>query len=141
MKTLALVDGDLMLSGRGHATVSGVYKTMQDIGVALREEYGADRHHPNWGSLLPNMIGRPLDEEVSLDVKTEVTRIINNYLNVQRDSVTQRTAGTQVSSAELIDRVQKVEVIPRNYGRLDVIIYLLTLDRRTLTMSLNIGAS
>lgn len=140
MKTLALADGDLMLSGRGHATVDGVFKTMQDIGIALREEFGIDRFHPNWGSLLPNMIGRPFDESVLLDVRTEVTRVVNNYLNVQRDTVLRRAAGASVSSSEIIDRVDKVQVVPKDYGRIDVTIFLLTLDRRAFSLFMTIGA-
>lgn len=140
MKTLALADGDLVLSGRGHATVDGVFKTMQDIGIALREEFGVDRFHPNWGSLLPNMIGRPFDEGVLLDVQTEVTRIVNNYLTVQRDTVLRRPQGAQVSSAEIIDKVQNIRVVPKDYGRIDVTIQLLTLDRRAFSMSMTIGA-
>lgn len=140
MKTLALADGDLVLSGRGHATVDGVFKTMQDIGIALREEFGIDRFHPNWGSLLPNMIGRPFDESVLLDVRTEVTRVVNNYLNVQRDTVLRRASGASVSSAEIIDRVDKVQVVPKDYGRIDVTIFLLTLDRRAFSLSMTIGA-
>lgn len=140
MKTLALADGDLVLSGRGHATVDGVFKTMQDIGIALREEFGVDRFHPNWGSLLPNMIGRPFDESVLLDVRTEVTRIVNNYLTVQRDTVLRRSAGASVSSSEVVDRVDKVQVVPKDYGRIDVTIFLLTLDRRAFSLSMTIGA-
>jgi phage baseplate assembly protein W len=140
VKTLALADGDLVLSGRGHATVDGVFKTMQDIGIALREEFGVDRFHPNWGSLLPNMIGRPFDEGVLLDVQTEVTRIVNNYLTVQRDTVLRRPQGAQVSSAEIIDKVQNIRVVPKDYGRIDVTIQLLTLDRRAFSMSMTIGA-
>ncbi len=141
MKTLALADGDLVLSGRGHATVDGVFKTMQDIGIALREEFGVDRFHPNWGSLLPNMIGRPFDEDVLLDVRTEVTRIVNNYLTVQRDTILRRSPGAQVSSAEIVDRVDSVKVVPRGFGRIDVTIQLLTLDRRAFSLSMTIGAS
>lgn len=140
MKTLALADGDLVLSGRGHATVDGVFKTMQDIGIALREEFGIDRFHPNWGSLLPNMIGRPFDESVLLDVRTEVTRIVNNYLTVQRDTVLRRSAGASVSSSEVVDRVDRVQVVPKDYGRIDVTIFLLTLDRRAFSLSMTIGA-
>lgn len=140
MKTLALADGDLVLSGRGHATVDGVFKTMQDIGIALREEFGVDRFHPNWGSLLPNMIGRPFDEDVLLDVRSEVVRIVNNYLNVQRDTVLRRAAGARVSSSEIIDRVDKVQVVPKDYGRIDVTIFLVTLDRRAFSLSMTIGA-
>lgn len=140
MKTLALADGDLVLSGRGHATVDGVFKTMQDIGIALREEFGVDRFHPNWGSLLPNMIGRPFDEDVLLDVRTEVTRIVNNYVTVQRDTVLRRAEGAQVSAQEIIDRVEDIKVVPKDYGRIDVTIRLLTFDRRAFSMSMTIGA-
>lgn len=139
MKTLALVNGDLVVTGSGHATVSGAGKTVQDIGVALREEFGIDRFHPMWGSLLPDMVGRPLTDEVQQDVRSEVVRIINNYMAVQQEVIANKAYGSTVSTSEVLDRVTKVTVTPQDFGTMRITVNLLTLDNRRLVLSTTVG--
>lgn len=83
MRAFALVAGDFVLGEDGYATVSGSQKVVQDLGVAMREPYACDRFHPRWGSVLPNYVGEPIDDQTALLVRSECSRLIRNYILVQ----------------------------------------------------------
>jgi len=89
MKTLALANGDLVVSPGGYATVTQAAKIRQDMALALGEPLGNDRFHIEWGSVLPTYIGQPMDEETSMLVKSEVARIIEQYMAVQQRDIAQ----------------------------------------------------
>jgi hypothetical protein len=54
--SLAIVDGDLALQGDRLDLVFGVDKLKQDLNCWLKERYGGDRFHTNYGSILPDSI-------------------------------------------------------------------------------------
>lgn len=87
MKTLAMSNGDLVVGATGHQTISGVPKIRQEIALALGEDYGADRFHPELGSVLGEFIGQPLDEETDMLVRAEVGRVVQQYIAVQQREV------------------------------------------------------
>src|SRR5580765_2103723 len=87
MQGLAVVDGDLVLSGGSLLTLSGPARIKQDLSFALHDEYGADPNHPYWGSILDRFIGQPLTPSLQQQVTAEVQRILNNYIAVQADMV------------------------------------------------------
>lgn len=97
MKTLALAGGDLVVGAAGHQTISGTAKIRQEIALALGEEYGSDRFHPELGSVLVQYVGQPVTDETDMMVKAEVGRVIQQYIAVQsrevlRDNLAQRAS-------------------------------------------------
>lgn len=94
MRTLQLRSGDLVLSGNSYGMVEGVARVQQQIGLGLREPYGGDRFHTGWGSVLPSWIGRVLDREsLDQDVRTEIIRVVKNFMAAQSDVIKGRAAG------------------------------------------------
>lgn len=87
MKQLALENGDLVLGPQGHQTLTGAPRIKQDLEIALREEYGLDRFHPRWGSLLNRYVGETIDDETRLLVQAEVNRVLQNYVIIQNAGV------------------------------------------------------
>lgn len=87
MKTPMLRDGDLVVSARDYALISGTGKIAQDLRGALLEPMGNDRFHTGWGSLLDDAVGASLTEDMRLDVESEVNRIIANYAAIQNDRI------------------------------------------------------
>lgn len=112
MKTLALADGDLVVTPHGHATVSGSDKIKTELGLALSEPYGDDRFHPSWGSYLPSYIGQPMDQTTQMLVEAEVQRVLSNYIFIQRTEVTADSLASirsRFSTADVITAVLSVQ--------------------------------
>lgn len=87
MKTWAIQDGDLELRAGQYVFAQGPQKLKQDLSVALQEEFGLDRFHPRWGSLLPSYIGTPITPSTPATLQGEVTRVVNNYMTLQRAQI------------------------------------------------------
>lgn len=88
MKTLALVGGDLVAGPTGHVTVSGAPKIRQDLTLALGEQRGTDRFHPTeWGSVLPDFIGGPVTADTDYEVRSEVSRVLAQYIAIQENEI------------------------------------------------------
>lgn len=104
MKTLALRDGDLVLAQGGYATVSGPPMIVQDLRCGLLEPLGNDRFHPGYGSEADTFIGVTTEQEAQFGVQQEVTRVVQNYVAVQRDRI-ERDALTGVKSRFKTDEV------------------------------------
>lgn len=116
MKTFALRDGDLVLSGDRYAMVEGVARVQQQIGLCLREPFGSDRFHDRWGSVLPTWIGRVIEPGVDLEVRSEVIRVIKNFIRAQDDAVRSRSVrGLRpvTTSEEMITDVTDIRVEQR----------------------------
>lgn len=105
MKTLRLSGGDLVLTGRVFAEVTGTNKVTQDLRGALAEPLGNDRFHPGWGSTLDEHVASLADAETEFEVQAEVNRVISNYASVQRDKVEAdiySDSGTRFSTDEIL---------------------------------------
>lgn len=113
MKGLAVIDGDLVLSGNSFLTVSGSEKIRQDLTFAVQEEYGSDPFHPHWGSILDRFVGQPITASLQAQVRNEVQRILNNYIAIQADMVNSAvTAGTSslLDTSDVVQAVQNIDV-------------------------------
>lgn len=88
MKTLELLDGDLVIGPNGHQTVTGAQMAAQDLRCALGEPLGNDRFHPGYGSTLGDSVGKVLDDSTRFEVQTEVMRVVGNYSAIQQDRIT-----------------------------------------------------
>ena len=91
--------------------VEGIARAQQQISLALREEYGADRFHPEWGSTLPTMIGSVIDSATSAEIRAEVTRVVRRFILSQNELIKQRaSAGRRsvVKPEEMIAEITSV---------------------------------
>lgn len=112
MKTLAVSDGDLMAGQSGHVTISGAAKIRQDLAMALGERLGNDRFHPNWGSTLIDFIGRPIDFETEFTIRSEVSRVLAQYLAIQDQEVYGdylNGARSRYATADVVREVNSIE--------------------------------
>jgi phage baseplate assembly protein W len=142
MKTLALQGGDLVVGQAGHKTITGISKIRQDLALALGEELGTDRFHPQWGSTLPRFVGRPIVGDTEMLVRSEVARVIQAYIDIQQSEVVNDNLAsrrTRYSTSDVVAEVTDIktsigydtiraEVTLRTVSQLDVSI------SRTLTL-------
>lgn len=141
MKTFALHDGDFVLGPGGFLAVGGIEKVRQDLGAALREPYGSDRFHPGWGSTLVNFVGDPASVEVAMLIRSEVTRIVQNYIAVQADLMQAEAAAgrrSPFSSSEVVVSVDNVDV-NQQFDRFLIRVSLRTLDGAQVTLVRSVG--
>jgi hypothetical protein len=87
MRTFLLQNKDLVVGSNSYVEVTGPGKVYQDISIALQETYGANRFHPNWGSILNSMIGSALSQSTTTVISSEVTRVLKNYMLNQQNTI------------------------------------------------------
>jgi phage baseplate assembly protein W len=143
IKTLALVNGDLAIGTNGaYLLYSGVNRIKQDLTLALTEEYGTDRFHPTYGSIVQNYLGQVLSAELMQLVRAEVNRVLQNYLIIQQNEVLRDTVVDVANRYDTSDVVQSVDNVAAR-AVLDTIYLsatLTTLSRETLTISRQVTA-
>ena len=136
MKTFALRNGDLVIGPGGFKTVTGAKKVRQDLSMAIGEEYGSDRFHPQWGSTLHRMVGTTIAEDTQFIVRSEVARVIQQYIDIQRfENVEDKMAfrRSRYSTAEIINRVASIDA-KVNMDTVQVKITLSTVGRDLITL-------
>jgi hypothetical protein len=111
MKTLALVGGDLALGDGGYRTLTGAARIRQDLALALAEPYGQDTYHPEFGSVLAAHIGEPLTPELELLVRSEVVRVVQQYVDSQQAQIAADALSGSRSRFSFQDVVQSVQSI------------------------------
>lgn len=129
MKTLAVVNGDLMVGQNGHSTISGAVKVRQDLAMALGEYRGTDRFHADvWGSVVQDFLGQPIDEHTEAEVRAEVDRTIRSYIAIQDQEVYQDMINgrrSRFATADVIRQVQSIDALV-HYDAIDLTVLLLT---------------
>lgn len=142
MDTLGLIQGDLAIDGSGdYLTFSGVDRIRQDMTLSLSDEYGSDRFHPDWGSIIKEYLGQPITPELQQAVRAEVNRVVQNYITLQQREVLRDTEVDIVGRFDTSDVVRNVQEI-RVHTTLDAIyvnVTLVTLSRETVTISRQVG--
>ena len=137
MQTLALVNGDLALDSSGqYMTYTGSARIRQDLGLALSEEYGSDRFHPKWGSVIKQYLGHVITPELQHLVRAEVNRILQNYIilghaEILRDS--QMDIQGRFDTSDVVRSVQSLETSTRQ-DRILVSVQLETQARESLRL-------
>lgn len=143
MKTLALINGDLAIGTNGaYLLYSGVSRIKQDLTLALTEEYGTDRFHPTYGSIVQSYLGQVLSAELMQLVRAEVNRVLQNYLVIQQNEVLRDTLIDVANRFDTSDVVQAVDNVSAR-AVLDTIYLsatLTTLSRETVTISRQVTA-
>lgn len=108
MKTLALVGGDLALGDGGYRTLTGSARIRQDLALAMAEPYGHDPYHPEYGSVLGSYIGQPITPELELLVRSEVVRVLQQYIGAQQAQIAADAlsgARARFSYADVVDEI------------------------------------
>lgn len=120
MYSLKIVDGDLAMLGDGNITqVSGADRIKQDLSCWILEPLGTDVMYRNFGSILGESIGMPITPDSLLEVKTEVTRIVNNYIEYQKK---QYEESRLQSNAAVVNAWSADDMIARvDYIRVDAV--------------------
>lgn len=143
MKTIALVNGDLAIGTNGaYLLYSGVSRIKQDLTLALTEEYGTDRFHPTYGSIVQSYLGQILSAELMQLVRAEVNRVLQNYLIIQQNEVLRDSLVDVANRYDTSDVVQSVDSVQAR-AVLDTIYLsaaLTTLSRETVTISRQVTA-
>lgn len=142
MQTLGLVNGDLMLAQGGYLTYSGPQRIKQDLTLALNEEYGADRFHPRWGTVVMQYIGQVLGPHVQDQVKAEVTRVIKNYIAIQNAEVLRDTQVDVANRFTTGDVVRSIVSLDANASidTISIALVLETLARDTVTVKRQVSS-
>ena len=135
MHTLALQDRDLAITpGKGFTLYTGTKRLQQDLTLALGEEYGNDRFHPNWGCVLVRFIGLPINDTLRHEVEAEVSRVVNNYLIAQQEFVRQdliKQVQSRFTTADLMAEVVSIKTRLQQ-DTIDVVIEIRNLDRTSI---------
>jgi hypothetical protein len=136
MRTFALRNGDLVLSGSKYGMVEGMARAQQQIGLALREPIGGDRFHPTWGSSLPSYIGGVQYVGVEADIRAEVIRVVRDFIINQNEAIRRRAAAglaPTITAEEMVLDVRSVAVT-RSADNVSVRITITTASSKQFTI-------
>jgi hypothetical protein len=88
MKCIKVVDGDIAVGGDGKPVmVEGAARIRQELALWLLEPMGTDRVYPKFGSDLWNYIGTPAFDDNLTGIKSEVNRVVTNYIAAQNEQI------------------------------------------------------
>jgi len=143
---LQLSGGDLVPSGRGFATVTGVAYLQQRIATALQVPYGSDPFNPLWGSTLPSYIGQPQVSGVTTLVSSEVSRVLQQIIDAQRLMMTTAAMnGTQslLGPDDVIASVDSVSAAqsPQDPETIQVTMTITTQSGQQVTITRTVSGS
>ena len=90
MKCMRVIDGDISVGGDGKIVmVEGTERIKQELALWLLEPLGTDPVYPKFGADLWTYIGAPAFEDNLMAIRTEVTRVVNNYIAAQNERIAQ----------------------------------------------------
>lgn len=127
-----------MIAGDGgYLLYDGAARIRQDLTLGLVEDYGMDRFHPQWGSIVGSYLGSLITPQVQQLVQAEVNRVLQNYLILQQNEVLRGTYVDVQGRYNTSDVVRSVDNITVR-AVLDAIYIsatLTTLARETITVA------
>jgi phage baseplate assembly protein W len=141
VKTLRLRDGDLVLGTSGYQMITGAPRVLQDLRCALGEPVGNDRFHPGYGSQLESYIGIPLDDDAIFLVVQEVSRVVRNYAEVQRDQITTDVLSgltSRYTAGDVVAELTDIKVTA-SQDALMVTVAMRTLNAQDVVLSTSVG--
>jgi phage baseplate assembly protein W len=142
MKTLTVQNGDLQLDSSGRLTFqTGSNKLVQDLTLWLEEPIGTGYTTPNFGSLLPNLIGQPFTAYLSAQIQSEILRIFTLYQTNQIAALKNAQNLSQLgnwSKSEIINSIDNISVYPDSSlpTMIDASVDITTLSNTSLTINL-----
>lgn len=81
--------GVLVSNGRDLDTADGIDNLKQSLIMRILTRKGTLYRHPNYGSTLPDMIGKPISSTLLHDITTEVQRVVSTDTRVQSAEATE----------------------------------------------------
>lgn len=88
MYDLKLANGDIVLRGDGDVSkITGAERIQQELACWILEPLGTDRYYKKFGSVLGDYIGEPSFDDVLLDIRAEVSRVVGNYITYQNQQI------------------------------------------------------
>ena len=134
--SLAITDGDLSLQGDSLDLVFGVDKLKQDLDCWIKERYGGDRFHLNFGSILQDFIGGVISESTRAEVQSEVLRVLQNYQSVQHRQLTEDPA--LLSASEMLIAIADIKTVI-NYDSVTVAVKVINGSDQLTTVVASAG--
>lgn len=147
-KSLALINGDLAITGRSFSIVSGRDKLAQDLTLWVLEKVGTDPATPTYGNTLdggvvngvqiPSMVGQMLTQESMTTIQGIVQNLLQQYQQGQLVKMKAEIAqygNSTLSNDEVIYSIDGIQVA--NLG--DIVIIqanLTTLAKANLTVTI-----
>jgi phage baseplate assembly protein W len=142
MKTLTVQNGDLQLDNSGRLTFqTGSNKLVQDLTLWLEEPIGTGFTTPNFGSILPNLIGQSFTPYLSAQIQAETLRIFSLYQQNQISALKNAQNLSQLGNwnkSEIINSIDNINVYPDSNlpTMIDVSVDITTLSNTSLTINL-----
>lgn len=134
--TIALREGDIDLKGNTVAIVTGTQKLEQELGVWLKERYGSDRFHTNYGSTLDHYIGSVMTDSAVYEIENEVGRVLRNYQALQHRKF--QSDPQSLDPSEILAQINEIRAVA-DYDQVQVTIHFTTYGKTSSTVSVNIG--
>lgn len=141
MKTLLVQNGDIQLDQGGKLRfVQGSQKLIQDLTLWLQENFGIGYTTPNFGSLLPDMIGSAIIDSSVSDIQNEVQRVISLYQTQQLLDLQIAQTQAQLSNwnkSEIINQIGSISAY-QYYDSVIVDVSLVTLANTVIGINVQI---
>jgi len=116
MYGLKMADGDIAVRGDGNVTeISGRERIEQELSHWLLEPVGTDTIYGGFGSTLQDCVGNPMLDEYISDVRSEVLRVLGNYIEYQNRMIKR-------------DRERDVSTYLRNWPDEDIVVSVSRID-------------
>lgn len=95
MYTFKIANGDLAMRGDGNITqLSGPQRIEQELACWILEPLGTDKLYPGFGSKLGDYVGSPALNDYLIEIRAEVVRVVNNYIEYQKKQIERYRSGT-----------------------------------------------
>lgn len=120
----------MVIGPGGFTTIEGTRKTYQDLSILVREPYGGDRFHPQWGGILEDFVGQPISQMTQAHIKGEIQRLLQNYIVMQaRQIAADRSLGRRprYGPGEVIERVEDIR-LQQAFDRINIKVTVRTLS-------------
>lgn len=90
-----IADGDIAMRGDGNIErVSGAERIAQELSCWVLEPLGKDVLYPRFGSKLGDYVGSPALDDYLLEIRAEVVRVVNNYIEYQNRQIERYRSGS-----------------------------------------------
>jgi len=144
MKTLQVSNGDIVLDNGGRLQfVQGSNKLIQDLALWLKEPIGTGFTTPNFGSILPSLVGSSETAAVIAQVQSEVSRILGLYQSQQLLDLQSAQNTSQLANwnkSEIISTINSIDV-SSSYTTINIYVGITTLAGANLTLSLAVDSN
>lgn len=117
MYGLKVSNGDLAVRGDGNVVkITGAERIKQELSHWLLEPLGTDTLYKRFGSTLDNLVGSPILNEYLTEVRSECSRVVQNYVEYQKRQINEdRLRGEDVfmanwKSDDIINSVNGISV-------------------------------